>query len=178
MVRTLGPRCERTGLRDVPSAARVAALAPARLCSFDLTETRAIAMVRAAREVAAGRVDLHGDHEAGWRRLEQIRGIGRWTTEILAVHGQGRFDVVPAGDLGFLKLVGRLQTGRPNAVAPEEDVRELFAPYGEWQGLAAAYALRLGPERLARATGRAAAATRPARRGTRWSPRPPLPEPA
>ncbi|MEA2391874.1 MAG: DNA-3-methyladenine glycosylase, partial [Solirubrobacteraceae bacterium] len=42
IVRALGPRCPRTGLRAVPAAAEVAGLAPARLCSWDLTETRAV----------------------------------------------------------------------------------------------------------------------------------------
>jgi len=37
-----------------------------------------------------------------------------------------------------LKLVGRLQSGGdPWARAAEAEVREFFAPYGEWAGLAA-----------------------------------------
>ena len=59
IVAVMGRRCERTGLRNSPSATVLAGAAPARLCSFGLTETRAIALVRAAREVAAGRVDLY-----------------------------------------------------------------------------------------------------------------------
>ena len=60
--------------------------------------------VRAAREVARGRVDLHGaDHERGWRRLRAIPGIGAWTVEMLALRGQGRHDQLPAGDLGLLQ---------------------------------------------------------------------------
>lgn len=143
MVRTLGPRCPRTGLRDVPSAQTVAGTAPALLESFDLKGSRAIAMVRAAREVASGRVDLRApDHERGWRRLRAIPGIGSWTQEILAVHGQGRYDQIPAGDLGYIKLVGYLRTGDPRARATEDEVREFFAPYEGWAGLAGAHALR------------------------------------
>ena len=41
-------------------------------------------------------------------RLLAIPEIGTWTVEMLALHGLGRLDVVPAGDLGYLKLVGRL----------------------------------------------------------------------
>jgi 3-methyladenine DNA glycosylase/8-oxoguanine DNA glycosylase len=143
MVRTLGPRCPRTGLRDAPSAARVAGTAPALLESMDLKGSRAITLIRAAREVATGRVDLRApDHERGWRRLRAIPGIGPWTQEMLAIAGQGRYDQLPAGDLGFLKLVGRLREGgNPHARATEEDVRELFAPYREWAGLAGAHAL-------------------------------------
>ena len=66
---------------------------------------------------------------------------------MLALHGQGHHDRVPAGDLGYLKLVGRLRTGRPQARAEEADVRAFFAPYGAWKGLAGEYL------RLAAATG-------------------------
>jgi 3-methyladenine DNA glycosylase/8-oxoguanine DNA glycosylase len=144
MVRTLGARCPRTGLRDAPSAERVAGAAPALLESMDLKGSRAIALVRAAREVATGRVDLHDpDHERGWRRLRAIRGIGSWTQEILAVHGQGRYDQIPAGDLNYIKLVGSLSSGGdPRVRATEDEVREFFAPYEGWAGLAGAHALR------------------------------------
>jgi DNA-3-methyladenine glycosylase II len=144
IVRALGAHCERTGLRDVPAPAALAAIAPARLCAWDLGERRALALVRASREVAAGRVELSpAAPEAGWRRLRAIPGIGRWTVETLALHGQGRLEVLPAGDLGYLKLVGRLTRRRPGAVADEEEVRAFFAPYAPWAGLAAAYATRL-----------------------------------
>jgi 3-methyladenine DNA glycosylase/8-oxoguanine DNA glycosylase len=130
-------------LRDLPTPAALAGTAPALLESFDLAGGRALALVRAAREVARGRVDLDDrDHERGWRRLRAIPGIGRWTVEMLALYGQGRHDQLPAGDLGFLKLVGRLLSGGdPRARAQEHEVREFFAPYGEWAGLAAAHML-------------------------------------
>ncbi|MHB8532325.1 MAG: hypothetical protein ACYDC2_06365, partial [Solirubrobacteraceae bacterium] len=85
--------------------------------------------------------DLHDpDHERGWRRLRRLPGIGPWTVEMLALHGQGRHDQLPAGDLGLLNLVGRaLSGGDPEVFAEEAQVREFFAPYGEWAGLAAAH---------------------------------------
>jgi 3-methyladenine DNA glycosylase/8-oxoguanine DNA glycosylase len=131
------------GLRDLPSAQALADTAPALLQSFDLAGSRAITLVRAAREVARGRVDLHvAEHEHGWRRLRAIPGIGPWTVEKLALYGQGRHDQVPAGDLAYLKLVGRLLSGGdPHARADEQQVRDFFAPYGEWAGMAATHLL-------------------------------------
>jgi 3-methyladenine DNA glycosylase/8-oxoguanine DNA glycosylase len=144
IVGRLGRRCSRSGLRDVPTAATVAAQAPALLCSFDLAPKRALALRRVAEEVASGRVDLHAEDPApGWRRLRAIPEIGTWTLSILALLGQGRYDALPAGDLAYVKLVGRLRSGGdPRARATEDEVRDFFAPYGEWAGLAAAYALR------------------------------------
>ncbi len=133
------------GLRDLPTATTLGATAPAMLESCDLSAGRAIALRRAAREVAGGRVDLYGEEpERGWKRLRAIPGIGAWTVEILALRGQGRYDQLPAGDLELLKLVGRiLSGGDPRARASEEDVRVMFRPYGEWAGLAAVHAVGL-----------------------------------
>jgi 3-methyladenine DNA glycosylase/8-oxoguanine DNA glycosylase len=139
----LGRRCALSGLHDAPTAEVIAQQAPALLESFDLSGGRALALVRAARDVAAGRIVLDGpDHEPGWRRLLAIRGIGSWTVQTLALTGQGRLDQLPAGDLAFLKLVGRLRTGNPQARASEQEVAEFFAPYAPWAGLAGLYALR------------------------------------
>ena len=144
LVRRWGLRCARTGLRDAPDARTISRVAPAELQSCDLSAGRALTLIRCAREVAAGRVDLRApDHERGWRRLRQIPGVGSWTIEMLALTGQGRYDHLPAGDLNYLKLVGRLRSGgNPHARASEEEVRELFAPYGEWAALAAAHLSR------------------------------------
>jgi DNA-3-methyladenine glycosylase II len=144
IVRALGARCPDTGLRDVPGPAALAGCAPALLESFGLAGHRARALVRCAREVAAGRVDLDGaDHERAWTRLRRLPGVGAWTVECLALHGQGRLDQVPAGDLSLRKLVGRLRSGGDPAARVEEDeVRAFFAPYAPWGGLAAAHALR------------------------------------
>jgi 3-methyladenine DNA glycosylase/8-oxoguanine DNA glycosylase len=136
-----GPR----DLRDLPTPATLAGTAPALLQSFDLAGARALALTRVAREVARGRIDLRGaDHERGWRRLRRIPGIGAWTVEMMALCGQGRYDQLPAGDLGLLKLVGRrLSGGDPRARAEEHEVRTFFADYGEWAGLAAVHAAGL-----------------------------------
>jgi 3-methyladenine DNA glycosylase/8-oxoguanine DNA glycosylase len=147
LIARLGRRCPWSGMRDAPAASRLAAQAPALLQSMDLSAGRAVALVRAAREVASGRVDLYdtATPERGWRRLRAIRGIGSWTIQMLALTGQGRLDQLPAGDVGYLKLVGRLRSGGdPYARATEEEVVEFFAPYAPWAGLAGMHALRLG----------------------------------
>jgi 3-methyladenine DNA glycosylase/8-oxoguanine DNA glycosylase len=129
------------GLRDLPTPEALAGTAPALLESFDLAGVRALTLVRVAKEVQRGRIDLSSpDHEHAWKRLRKIPGVGAWTVEILALCGQGRHDQLPAGDVGLLKLVGRsLSGGDPKARAEENEVREYFADYGEWAGLAAVH---------------------------------------
>ena len=47
--------------------------------------------------------------------------------------------MLPAGDLAYIKFVGRyLDLGRRATV---DEVRDVFAPYGEYAGLAGSYAL-------------------------------------
>jgi 3-methyladenine DNA glycosylase/8-oxoguanine DNA glycosylase len=125
-------------LRDSPDAPCLAGRAPAELEACDLSAGRARAMVRVAREVAAGRVDL-AHEEPAWRRLRTISGIGSWTVEKLALEGQGRVDQLPAGDLAYVKLVGRLE--RLGRLATEHEVRAFFTPYAPFQALAGVHML-------------------------------------
>jgi 3-methyladenine DNA glycosylase/8-oxoguanine DNA glycosylase len=142
LIRRLGRRCAHTGLWDMPAPAAVAGAAPAELAATDLAPMRAITMRRAARAIST----LATDQERTVRRLRAIPGIGTWTMEMLALYGLGRYDKVPAGDLGYLELVGRLKTGNRRARAEEAEVREFFEPYGEWRGLAGEY-LRIAASR-------------------------------
>jgi 3-methyladenine DNA glycosylase/8-oxoguanine DNA glycosylase len=134
-----GPRSSCGRLRDVPSAAALARLAPAQLDACGLAPKRSIALTRAAREIASGRADLAA-HEPTWQRLRTIRNVGSWTLECLAFLGQGRDDQLPAGDLAFVKWVGR--AARLGRRATEDEVRAFFEPYAPYQGLAGLYALR------------------------------------
>jgi 3-methyladenine DNA glycosylase/8-oxoguanine DNA glycosylase len=124
-------------LRDVPSAAVVAGIAPAELESCDLAAGRSIALVRCAREIAAGRVDPAD--AGGDARLARISGIGPWTLQVLGLAGRGEADSLPAGDLAYIKLVGSLAgLGRRATV---QEVEEYFAPYAPFRGLAGTFAL-------------------------------------
>jgi len=135
IVRRWGP--ERNALKDVPDPATIAAVAPAELAAMDLAPSRALSLIKIAREVAAGRAVLR-DPGAD-RRLLAIPGIGTWTVRCLGLYGRGDPDALPAGDLGFLKLIGRL-AGLGRRAAPEE-VEEFFAPYAPFRGLAGTFAL-------------------------------------
>lgn len=157
LVRRWGRRCPDTGLRDAPDAAVIAGRSPAELQRCDLALARAVALIKVSREVASGRVDLlacDAERDLGWRRLRAISGIGPWTLSILALHGQGHHDALPAGDLNYRKLVGAvLAGGDPQARASEEEVVDFFAPYAGWRGIAGAHALRTGATAIVEAMG-------------------------
>jgi DNA-3-methyladenine glycosylase II len=138
IVRRLGAHSACGTLRLPPSAARMAGCSPAELQACGLAAKRSIALIKSAREVASGRADL-ARQEPAWRRLLAIPNIGNWTVEMLAFEGQGRDDMIPALDLAYVRLVGRLVHGGRRAT--EDEVRAFFAMYEEHAGLAGIYAL-------------------------------------
>ncbi|MGI8461606.1 MAG: DNA-3-methyladenine glycosylase family protein [Solirubrobacterales bacterium] len=123
---------DRLPLRDTPPVDAIAGLAPAELAACDLAPKRAIALIRCAREVASGRIDLA--NPADDHRLLAITDIGPWTVQCLGLDGRGEDDSLPAGDLAYVKLVGRLAgLGRRAEI---EEIDDYFARYEPYRGLA------------------------------------------
>lgn len=130
---------DRGALRDVPGAETIAGRAPAELTAMDLSPGRSLALRAVAREIASGRVSP--DEPAGDARLLAIPEIGPWTVQCLGLFGRGDPDSLPAGDLIYLKLVGRLaRLGRRATVG---EVEEFYAPYEPFRGLAGAWTVGL-----------------------------------
>ncbi|HEX5763652.1 MAG TPA: hypothetical protein VFY04_11105 [Solirubrobacterales bacterium] len=124
---------DRRALRDVPAPAAIADRAPAEFEQLGLSAGRSLALRAVAAHVASGRCDL-SDPVAD-RRLLAVREIGPWTVQCLGLFGRGDPDSLPAGDLIYLKLVGRL--ARLGRRATVEEVEEFYAPYAPYRGLAA-----------------------------------------
>lgn len=127
----------REALRDVPGPDAIAGRAPAELEQMELVGKRAVALRRLARDVAAGRCRIESA-EAD-RRLLALPQIGPWTVQCLGLFGRNEVDSLPAGDLGYIKLVGRLSGGGRRATVPE--VEEFYAPYEPYRGLVGALTL-------------------------------------
>jgi 3-methyladenine DNA glycosylase/8-oxoguanine DNA glycosylase len=134
-----GPRLGegREALRDTPAPATIAGRAPAELQSMELSGARAIAIRRLAREVACGRCRVESPESD--RRLLATPEVGPWTVQCLGLYGRGEMDSLPAGDLGYIKLVGRLAgLGRRATIA---EVEEFYSPYEPFRGLVGALTL-------------------------------------
>jgi DNA-3-methyladenine glycosylase II len=127
----------REALRDVPGPEAIAGRAPAEIEQMELIGKRAVALRRLARDVSAGRCRIESA-EAD-RRLLAMPQIGPWTVQCLGLFGRNELDSLPAGDLGYIKLVGRLGGGGRRATIPE--VEEFYAPYEPYRGLVGAMTL-------------------------------------
>ncbi|MFL5873207.1 MAG: DNA-3-methyladenine glycosylase 2 [Solirubrobacterales bacterium] len=127
----------REALRDVPGPEAIAGRAPAELEQMDLVGKRALALRRLACDVAAGRCRIE-DPRADARLLAMPQ-IGPWTVQCLGLFGRNELDALPAGDLAYIKLVGRLRGEGRRATVPE--VEEFYAPYEPYRGVVGALTL-------------------------------------
>ncbi|CAN5238931.1 hypothetical protein BH24ACT23_BH24ACT23_05010 [soil metagenome] len=132
-----GKGAERAPLRDLPCHTTFAGIAPAQLTACDLAPARALALVKCAREVAAGRADPADSGSD--KRFMRIPEIGPWTLRCLGLFGRGDPDSLPAGDLAYVKLVGvAAGLGRRAMVSEVED---FYAPYEPYRALAGSFSL-------------------------------------
>ncbi|MDX2053677.1 MAG: DNA-3-methyladenine glycosylase [Polyangiaceae bacterium] len=118
-----------------PSPEEVLALAPEALrgVGFSLAKAhsiRDIAEKTQSKVVPSTRVISKLDDDAIVERLTEVRGIGRWTVEMLLIFHLGRADILPADDFG-VRAGFRVVYGLPEMPRPKELLAhgELWRPY-------------------------------------------------
>jgi DNA-3-methyladenine glycosylase II len=118
-----------------------------RACGFSLSKIAAI------RDICAKTLDGTVPHrrtahrltdEELIERLTTIRGVGRWTVEMLLIFTLGRADVLPVDDFGvrdgYRRLYGLEEQPKPRALA---EIGQAWAP---WRSIAAWYLWRASDE--------------------------------
>ena len=91
-----------------PTAASILRISDEKLRGAGLSRAKALALQDLARRAAAGEIptleEARGMDDATiLERLTSVRGIGRWTVEMLLIFRLGRPDVLPADDYGVRK---------------------------------------------------------------------------
>ena len=104
-----------------------------RACGFSASKIAALrdlAAQAASGVVPTRRVCARLADDALVERLTRIRGIGRWTVEMLLIFGLGRPDILPVDDFGvregYRRLVGDAAQLKPRALAA---IGAAWAPY-------------------------------------------------
>lgn len=119
-----------------PSPDALLAASDDRLRSAGLSRQKTAALHDIARKTLDGIVPTNrlgladaGDEEL-IQRLTQVRGVGRWTVEMLLIFTLGRLDVLPVDDYG-VRNGYRKATGRDSLVPPRELLVRgaVWAPY-------------------------------------------------
>ena len=91
-----------------PTPGDILAVPPDRLRAAGLSAAKTLALRDLAEKTLDGTVPSMArirrmDDEAIVEQLTRVRGIGRWTVEMLLIFRLGRPDVLPCGDLGVRK---------------------------------------------------------------------------
>ncbi|HKE17430.1 MAG TPA: methylated-DNA--[protein]-cysteine S-methyltransferase [Kofleriaceae bacterium] len=91
-----------------PTPAQVLRASDDKLRGAGLSQNKLLALRDLASRAASGELPTLAevrrmDDEAIIERLSQVRGIGRWTVEMLLIFRLGRPDVLPVDDLGIRK---------------------------------------------------------------------------
>ncbi|WP_334150500.1 DNA-3-methyladenine glycosylase family protein [Hyphomicrobium sp.] len=116
-----------------PSAVITARPDLLRACGFSLTKVATIkAIAEGARSglVPTGREAKSMADDVLIERLTAIKGIGRWTVEMLLMYTLERGDILPADDLGVREGYRRLK-GLPEPPKPKilRDIGAIWAPH-------------------------------------------------
>jgi DNA-3-methyladenine glycosylase II len=109
--------------------------------SVGLSRAKAIAIRDLAEKAQSGLVPSWAslrkmDDEAIIQRLTQVRGIGRWTVEMMLIFALGRPDVWPTGDFAVRKAYGLL-LGIEDPKPAEMEQRA--ASWRPWRSVVARY---------------------------------------
>ncbi len=94
--------------QEGPTAEQILRVSDEKLRAAGLSRSKRLSVRNLARKTAAGEIPTLAEvqrmeNEAIVERLTEVRGIGRWTVEMLLIFRLGRPDVLPADDYGIRK---------------------------------------------------------------------------
>lgn len=141
----LGRVCALHGSDAIPTPEQVLATRDARLRSAGLSTAKTAALKDLARRTVDGEIPSYRSlvrltDDAIVERLTQVRGIGRWSVEMLLIFRLGRPDVWPVGDYAVRKSYSQLH-GLADMPTPRA-LEALGEPYRPYRSAAAWYLWR------------------------------------
>jgi DNA-3-methyladenine glycosylase II len=124
----------------IPTPAQLADLDDAKFRSAGVSRQKMGYMRSLAQEFASGRLSdrtiARAPDDEVIEMVTQVKGIGRWTADMLLMFCMGRPDVLPVGDLGIrssmMKAYGLAELPKPSEM---EEIAHPWRPYrsaGTW----------------------------------------------
>jgi methylated-DNA-[protein]-cysteine S-methyltransferase len=131
--------------QDGPTPAQILRASEAKLRGVGLSRAKLLALRDLAKKAADGAVPSLADankmeDEALIECLTEVRGIGRWTVEMLLMHRLGRPDILPVDDFGIRK--GFALTFRKRKMPAPKDVAKHGARWAPYRTVASWYLWR------------------------------------
>lgn len=128
----LGRLIEKTGDPITPEA--IDALSIDDLQSCGMTFRKADYIKSFSNQVSSGEFDLEAledmDDEEAIEALTSIKGIGRWTAEMILISSMNRMDVLAFDDVGIHRGMRMVYHHRDITKEMFEKYRRRFSPYG------------------------------------------------
>jgi AraC family transcriptional regulator of adaptative response / DNA-3-methyladenine glycosylase II len=123
--------------RLFPSAAKIARASAEDIGMLGIVRQRVGALQALAREVAAGRIELHrgAPLEATQEALRALPGIGEWTVQLIAMRALAWPDAFPATDIGVMNALGTRDPKEVSARAEAWRPWRSYAVMRLWQSL-------------------------------------------
>lgn len=123
--------------RLFPSSERLARASAEDIGTLGIVRQRVGALQALAREVAAGRIELHRGAPLA-TTLEALRalpGIGEWTVQLIAMRALAWPDAFPASDIGVMNALGTRDVKEVSARAEAWRPWRSYAVMRLWQSL-------------------------------------------
>jgi AraC family transcriptional regulator of adaptative response / DNA-3-methyladenine glycosylase II len=120
-----------------PSATATAEAEPERIGRLGIVRQRVGALQALAREVAAGRIELHpaAPLQATLEALRALPGIGEWTVQLIAMRVLAWPDAFASTDIGVLNAMGTRNVAQVSAQAEAWRPWRAYAVVRLWQTL-------------------------------------------
>jgi DNA-3-methyladenine glycosylase II len=134
LVETYGPATRGAQSRAFPLPETIADLNPEDLRSLGLSRQKGKALIEIARGITGGlnleQAEIMNDDEA-IAFLQQLQGIGRWTSQYALLRGLGRLHIFPGDDVGARnKVKNWLGLEQVPDYEKMQDLNARWHPYG------------------------------------------------
>lgn len=124
-----------------PTAEQLAKAKPKDIRELKFSTRKAEYIIGVSKMVTKGDINLEKMKSWGvdkiLEELTKIKGLGFWTVEYMMCRGMGRYDALPANDMGLRASVTKYLDKKDRV--SEKEVRKLLKPFGSHKGYAAFY---------------------------------------
>lgn len=129
---------------------KVGKMSPVNILSIDFEELRSCGLSQRKTEYIIGIAESWSDYEnCEWEKMNdedliekliQLRGVGRWTAEMILISSLLRPDVFPIGDLGMIRGIEKIYNlGKE---MKKEELYEVSEKWKPWRTVACCYMWR------------------------------------
>jgi DNA-3-methyladenine glycosylase II len=134
-----------------PTPERVASIRVDDMCMCGMSRRKAEYICNIAKLISKNKLKVeelkHKKDEEVLQELCKIRGVGRWTAELVMIRGMGRLLVIPAADLGLRDHIAYYYLKNKKRASIDE-VRQIAEKWGKWRGIAGFYITIAGRLRI------------------------------